>query len=51
MGTNKRSPKSINTDLMASRPLRGSMKKFTDVFDCINVFHLRLSSVGALIDF
>ena len=51
MGSNKRSPGSINIDLMASRPLRGSMKKFIDVSICINVFHLRLSSVGALIDF
>ena len=51
MGSDKRSPGSINTDLMASRPLRGWMKKFIDVLSILIVLHLRLSSVGAFVDF
>ena len=51
MGSDKISPRVINTVFKASWPLRGSMKKFTDVLSVLNILHLRLSSVGAFVDF
>ena len=42
MGGDKRSPRSINTDLIASWPLRGLMEKFTEVLSVLIVLHLRI---------
>ena len=42
MGSDKRSPGLINTDFNTSRPLMGSMEKFTDVLSVLIVLHLRI---------
>ena len=49
--SNKISPREINIVLMASQPLRGSMEKRIDILIVLMDLHLKLSSVGAFVDF
>ena len=51
MRSDKRSPITINTDLMASGPFGGSMKKLSYIYSVLNDLHKDLSSVGALLTF
>ena len=47
MGSDKRSHGSVNINFNTSRPLMGSMEKFTDVLSVLIVLHLRIKLGGS----